>query len=261
MAASGLGVAGVSGPAREGRIFVWLAGVQALTAFAGFAPTYWLQLPGATFDGSALLHLHAVLFSAWTLLIVWQSWLASRGELRRHRAFGLAGVSLASLMVLVGLATAVARVHQADATSFALEARRFLIVQVSAMALFAGLVTAAIVLARRPGWHPRLMVAATASLLQAAVARLPFLIVHGTGPGVSPSHFAPPPLGLILAPEMSVNLFLAAGLIHDIRTRGRPHPAWPVGLAAIAIVTLARDPLAHTAGWLAVADDLARFAG
>ncbi len=162
-------------------------------------------------------------------------------------------------MVLVGLAMAIARVHAADAAGYGAASRAFMIVQVSGVALFAGLVAAAVALARRPGWHPRLMVAATASLLQAATGRIPFLIVHGMGPGVDPGHFAPPPLGLIVAPEMSVNLFLVAGLIHDIRTRGRPHPAWPVGLAAIAVVTLARAPLAHTQAWMAIADGLTRF--
>ena len=243
------------------RIFVWLAAAMAATAFAAFAPTYWLQLPAGGFAGSGLVHLHALLFSAWTLLLMWQAWLAAQGRLRRHRAHGLAGVSLASVMVLVGLAMAIDRVHRADAAGYGEASRAFMIVQVSGVALFGGLVTAAIALARRPGWHSRLMVAATASLLQAAMGRIPFVVLHGMGPGLSPGRFAPPPVGLIVGPEMSVNLFLVAGLIHDVRTRGRPHPAWPVGLASIAVVTLLRAPLAHTRAWLAVADGLTRFAG
>lgn len=248
-------------PAREGRLFVWLASVQAAFAFAAFAPTYWLQLPAGTFHEAPLLHLHGLLFSGWLLLTVLQAWLAFRGDRRGHRAFGLAGVALVGMMVVVGSATALMRLHHAEQTAYALESRQFLIVQLSAMLLFAGLVAAAIALARRPGWHPRLMMAANASLLQAALGRIPFLIINGHGPGISPSHFAPPPLGLILVPEMAVNLFLVAGLIVDIRTRGRPHPAWPVGLAAISIVTLLREPLAHTQAWLSIANALAHFAG
>ena len=37
---------------------VSMAGAFVLIAFTGFAPTYWLQLPAGTFDGSPLLHLH-----------------------------------------------------------------------------------------------------------------------------------------------------------------------------------------------------------
>ncbi len=243
------------------RIFVWLAAAMAAVAFVAFAPTYWLQLPAGTFAGSGLVHLHAILFSGWMLLMAWQAWQAAQGRLKRHRAHGLVGISLASLMVVVGLAMAIDRVHGADAAGYGAAARAFMIVQVSGVALFAGLVGAAIALARRPGWHARLMVAATASLLQAAVGRIPFAIIHGMGPGLSPGHFAPPPLGVIVGPEMSVNLFLVAGLIYDVRKRGRPHPAWPVGLASIAIVTLLRAPLAHTPAWLGLADALARFAG
>ncbi len=243
------------------RFFVWLATAMAAFALLAFAPTYWLQLPTGDFHGPPLLHLHGLLFSAWPLLVVSQAWLAAEFEPKAHRAFGLAGVALASLMVAVGLATAVAHVHLADAMGWGLSAREFLIVQVSGLLLFAGLVAAAIALARRGEWHHRLMLAATASLLQAPLGRIPFLIQHGMAPGQTPSDFPAPPLGLVTLPSLAVNLFLAVGVVYDIRTRGRPHPAWIVGLAAITAVSLLRWPLSSTSGWLAVAGWLAGAAG
>src|SRR5262245_4650550 len=85
---------------------VWVAGVCSLVAFVGFAPTYWMQLAPGTFVGSPLLHLHALLFSAWTLYFLAQTTVAARGQVGRHRAWGLLGVSLATAMVFVGVAAA-----------------------------------------------------------------------------------------------------------------------------------------------------------
>jgi hypothetical protein len=251
----------IDGRLGESRFYVWLSGAMALFAFVAFAPTYWLQLPTGAFTGPAILHLHGVLFSAWTLLVTGQAWLAWTGDRRTHRALGLAGVALASLMMAVGLATAVARLHEAEAAGWGEAARGFMVVQVSGLVLFGGLVAAAIAMARRRDWHFRLILAATASLMQAPMGRIPFLIQHGIAPGQSPSDFAPPPVSLIVFPELAVNLFLVAGLIHDLKTRGRPHPAWIVGLASIAIVTLLRWPLSTSPGWLATADWLGRIAG
>jgi hypothetical protein len=86
--------------------YVWMAAVCALVAFAGFAPTYWLQLPAGTFVGSPLVHIHGALFSIWTLLLLSQTLLVANGRLNNHRAWGLAGISLATSMVGFGMAAA-----------------------------------------------------------------------------------------------------------------------------------------------------------
>src|SRR5258708_32291878 len=88
--------------ASTGRFYVWMAGACALIAFGGFAETYWLQLAQGTFVGGPLLHLHGLLFSAWTLLFLSQTWLAANDQLEHHRAWGVVGISLATAMVFVG---------------------------------------------------------------------------------------------------------------------------------------------------------------
>ena len=72
--------------ARTGGFYVWMAGVCALIGFGGFSTTYWLQLGAGTFRGPPILHLHGAVFSAWLLLFLWQTVLAARGELHRHRS-------------------------------------------------------------------------------------------------------------------------------------------------------------------------------
>jgi hypothetical protein len=73
-------------PVREkARLFyVWIAAACAVVAFGGFAPTYWLQIPAGTFVGSPLVHVHGVLFSSWTLLLLSQTLLVANGRLRNH---------------------------------------------------------------------------------------------------------------------------------------------------------------------------------
>lgn len=40
----------------------------ALVAFAGFVPTYWAPVAAGTCTGAPLLHVHGLLFTAWTVL-------------------------------------------------------------------------------------------------------------------------------------------------------------------------------------------------
>jgi hypothetical protein len=175
-------------PARPkaGYFYVWMAAVCALVAFGGFAPTYWLQLPAGTFVGSPLLHLHGVLFSAWVLFLLSQTVLVANGQLDHHRAWGLVGISLATTMVVIGLAAAINTLTIALAAGFGDSARAFFILPVSAISLFAGFIVAAIANIQHPEVHKRLMLLATISLLQAAMGRVFFVLATGGGPGLRP---------------------------------------------------------------------------
>ena len=56
-----------------GRFYVTMAWLFVAIAFGGFFGTYWLQIGRGTFVGSPLLHLHGLLFSAWTLFFLSQA--------------------------------------------------------------------------------------------------------------------------------------------------------------------------------------------
>jgi len=239
--------------------YVWMALACLVTAFGGFAPTYWLQLPAGTFVGRPLLHLHAALFSSWTLLLLSQTWLAANGRLRHHRAWGLAGIALATAMVLVGLAVAIGSMTAGLATGYGDRSRAFLILPVTSILVFAAFFAAAVANIHRPEWHKRLMFVATASLLQAAVARVFFILATGGGPGMRPGLGPPPPVAIGLGGGLVADLVMVAGAAFDWRTRGRPHPAWLIGLAVSVTVQVLRGPLSTTAPWLAIARGLAAF--
>jgi hypothetical protein len=244
-----------------GRFYVWMAAACVLIAFGGFAPTYWLQLIPGTFIGPALLHVHGLLFSAWTLLFLVQARLAEQGRMGAHRAFGLAGISLATALVFTGLAATILSLNLQLAAGYGDRARAFSILPVGAIGLFAGFFVAAIINTRRPEWHKRLMLLATISLLQAAMGRVFFALIIGVGPGRRPGLGPPPPLAFSIAPSLLLELLIVAGIVYDWRTRGRPHPAWLVGGAIMTAVILLRGTMGGTAVWLAIANVLAHIAG
>jgi hypothetical protein len=245
----------------EDRYFVILAGLCAAFAFSAFAGTYWLQLPAGTFVGSPLLHLHGLLFSAWTLFFVWQAMLIANRRYANHRAWGLGGIALATAMVFTGFAVTITGAQWRIAHGQAEAGLAFTIVPISAMILFAGFVTAAMVNRRRADWHKRFMLVASVSLLNAAMARVFFLAITGGGPGRRPGLGAPLPPETAFVPGLLTDSLIVLAMVFDWRTRGRPHPAYYWGLGAMLAAQIVRGPLGHTQGWSAFAQFLVRFAG
>jgi hypothetical protein len=233
----------------------------AFIAFGGFLPTYWLQVPRGTFIGPPLVHLHGALFSLWIVFLLSQALLAARGHLQHHRAWGLAGVALASAMFVVGIATAIYSVQQGLAAGYGDRTRAFFIVPISSMILFAGFFIAAIVEIARPEAHKRLIFLSTIVLLPAALARLFFTFLVGSGPGMRPDLSAPAPVTFALAPMFLLELLIVAGGIYDWRVRGKPHPVWLVGAAVITCVDLAIIPISATPLWQGFANAMAHFTG
>lgn len=243
------------------RFYVWMAGVSVLVAFGLFAPTYWLQIPARTFTGSPLLHLHGLLFSAWTLFFLSQTLLAASGRTESHRAWGMLGIALATAMLFSGLATAILAMKGGIAAGNGDTARAFAIVPVSAMVIFAGFVAAAIARIKRPESHKRLMLLATVSILQAPLDRIFFALQAGIAPGLRPGSVPPPPPEATLPSGLITIVLILVAVTYDWRTRGRPHTVYVVGGAIVAAAIFLRIPLGDTAAWQATAGFLARFAG
>ena len=245
----------------EDRIFIGLAALCAGIAILGFAPTYWMQLPAGTFVGSPLVHLHGLLFTAWTLFFISQATLIATGRTSNHRAWGLVGIALASAMLFTGVAVATAGLQHRIDQGYAEAGRAFFIVPMSAVSLFAVFVTAAILNRRRSDWHKRFMLVATASLLNAAIARFFFLAATGGGPGMRPGMGPPRPPEFALTAGLLADAVIVLAMLFDWRTRGRPHPAYVWGLGVVLTVQILRGPIGRTEGWSAFADFMARFAG
>ncbi len=105
---------------------------------------------------------------------------------------------------------------------------------------------------RKPEVHTRLMLVATASMLQAAVGRWFLLFL---APARAPGAIGPvslPPVVVTVMPGLVVDLLIVAAMIHDRRTTGRVHRVYWIAGACVIAVQVLRVPLSTTSGWTQV---------
>lgn len=227
----------------EHRFFGGMVIAIAATILLGFARSYYLRpvVPPppvlAERPLTPLIHIHGVLFTGWIVLLLVQARLAATSRIGLHRRLGVLGAVVAASMVGVGTLTALHAVVRGVAPGGA-DPRRFLVVPLFALLVFAILFVAAIGARRKPQTHKRLMLLATIALLPPALAR--WVIVYlGLGPPV------------VLAISA---LFVAPLVVWDLRTRGRLHGAtlWG-GLVVVGSIPL-RLAIGFSSGWLAASD-------
>jgi hypothetical protein len=212
-------------------------------AFLGFAPTYWVPLANRSLSASPVVHFHGLLFFAWSLYFVFQSWLAASGKVARHRTIGMIGVSLATAMTIFGFLVAVNAMKRSAAAGLTDDGIAFAIVPLSGILFFAVVFTLAIAAIRKPEAHKRLMLLASISLLDAAVARWFLTFLAPPGP------LGPPPVPVTIPPALVAYLLLVAAMVYDWRTRGRPHPVYIYGGIALIAVKLLNWPISVTPWW------------
>jgi hypothetical protein len=227
--------------------YVGMAGIFVLIAFGGFIPTYWARLAAGTFNAAPIVHFHGGLFFLWTAFFFVQTALVASGHTADHRAWGLAGVSLATAMVISVVLTAINSMRLADGMNFGDQARLFAIVPLSSVVVFAAFMTAAIVQVKQPELHKRLMILSMIPLMQAAMARV-FLTLFSP-----PGALGPPPVFVAVPPGLLVDLLIVGAMVHDWRTRGRPHPVYWIGGALLIASQLLLVPLSATPMWMAIA--------
>lgn len=240
---------------RTDHFYVRMASVMVGVAFVGFAPTYWVPMARGTLVITPLVHAHALLFFGWVALFWTQTWLAAHGRLGRHRELGVVGVLLACAMCIAGVAATTSSLERAEAAGFGPAGRAFSIVSLSALLFFAVLVAVAVLSVRRSATHKRLMVVATASLLQAGVGRLFALFL------APPGAVGPPPVRPTIIAGLTTDLLIVAAMIHDRRTRGRVHPAYWVAGAALLALQVVRIPLSTTPFWMRFTEWIVPAAG
>jgi len=235
--------------------YVTMAVSCVAVAFLGFAPTYWMPLAAGRFRANPIVHIHGLVFFAWTLFYVYQTWLAASGRVARHRAVGLIGVSFATAMTIFGVLAAINAMKSAAALGQAEAGKAFALVPLAGILFFAVVVGCALATVRRPEWHKRLMLVAMVSLLEAAVARWFLVFLAPPGPP------GPPPVIATLGPALLTDMLLVIAIIYDWRQRGRPHPAYLIGGGALLALKLLELPLSETAAWHAVAGGVLALTG
>ena len=227
---------------------LWMACVFALIAFGGFTPTYWAKIASGSFHAPPIVHIHGMLLFAWTLFYLTQTALVAAGRTPAHRASGLGGIALFSVLVCSITAARIVMMRLDDAHGMGVASRSFSAVVFLALPLMVGLFATAIANIRRPEVHKRFMYVLMASMMIPAIARvfLTFLAPAGAADG-------PPPAFVSIPPAVVSMLLIVVAMVYDWRTRGRPHTAYVIGGSLVLIYTLLVVPVATSQTWQAVA--------
>ena len=166
------------------RLFALIAILFPLTVLIGFARTYYLKFAVVSPPvPSLLVHLHGIVMTAWVLLFVGQVWLIRSKRAKVHMSLGVAGVALATVVIIVGFFTAVAAAkYGTNSAPPDIPPLAFLIVPIADIVLFALFFGAAVYYRRQLATHKRLMLLTVINFLPPAVARFPFDWVLAAGP-------------------------------------------------------------------------------
>jgi hypothetical protein len=230
------------------RVFYGTVAISmALMAIVGFAPTFYLRLfgdrPMATVTGrpfTPLIYIHAALFTAWVALFIVQTALISTRRVALHRRIGVGGALLAAAMIAVATMTALAAAKRASGPP-GIPPLVFLAIPLFDMVMFTTFITAALALRRNKEAHKRMMLLAYVSIMGAPAARLPGVL----------------PLGPLAFYGIAI-VFLAAGIVYDLLSRRRVHPAYVWGGTLLLASVPFRLAISGTATWMAIAQALTR---
>ena len=165
-----------------------------------------------------LLLLHAVIFGAWVLLFIAQPALVARRSISMHRKLGWVGAALACALILLGGSAILFALWNKTLPPF-YPPGLFIVRGIVGLALFAGLLTAAIRLRRRIEWHKRLMLCAAITVVGPGLERaLPLPLFGPAWPFVA---------------DGVLDLIALVGPATDLFVRRRIHPAYIWGVGAI----------------------------
>jgi hypothetical protein len=159
--------------------YLFMSWLIAAVIVYGFSFTIDRNLIHPTVPRPWLLYAHATLFTGWLVFFVLQSALVRSRKVPWHRRLGWFGVTLGTLIPIVGVSTAVV-MGRFDATTLHIaDTDSFLIVPLFDMVCFTGIFPLAVYWRKKPELHRRLMLVATCALTAAAFGRFPERILPG----------------------------------------------------------------------------------
>ncbi len=221
------------------RFYSHFAMLFAVLIFLAFSRTYYLRVLYDLPPLTLLVHLHGLVSTAWLALFIVQTRLVASRRVDLHMRLGVAGVGLASAMVVIGVLTLTVNAAQPGLRPSGLTNAQFTTVPLTTTVLFSVLFALALRFRRKSEFHKRLMVLAMISIIGPAVGRLAGLV--GVGP-----------LSPIIQP-LAVLCLIAWCLAYDWRRHHSVHPVYAWG----GLVLLASWPFRM---WLARSDIYAPFA-
>jgi hypothetical protein len=200
--------------------FVGMALLILVTVFLGFARTYYLAGLFRAPLPNVIVHFHGAAFSCWIFLLVAQTSLIAVRRIDMHRRLGIAGFTLACLMVVLGVWVNNRGLTRGGAPPDAGGAAIYLL-GFALLLIFAVVVIFAFHFRSNPAAHKRLILVATVALLPAAIIRLPFALVLSGG---------------LARPTWLSYPFLLMLVLYDLWSRHKVHRA-TVAAGAFLILT------------------------
>jgi hypothetical protein len=222
----------VASISRDRWFFTGMTLTMALTAFAGFAPSFYLR--SASYAGPPLTSLvifHGVLMTIWMLANIVQTSLIAAGNRQLHRTLGWLFAALALLIIVTGPQVGIGTIKR-GALPPGLTADQFFMLPMAGAVMFALFVGLGVWQRNNAQAHKRLMLLSTISILDAAIARMPGMFALG-------------PLAFFAVADA----FIVVGAVYDYATRGRVHRVWIWGGLAIVVSQVARLAISTTAAW------------
>jgi hypothetical protein len=165
-----------------------------------------------------ILWIHGAAFAGWVIFFICQSTLIRIGKVRWHRSIGWFGAGLATVMVPLGVTTAIVmarfdtlRLHQNQS-----DADAFLSIPFYDMIAFGVSIALAIYWRMKPELHRRLIFIATCGLMDAPVARFDYVFNNNL--------FFP-----------CLDLLILLGVGRDLLVDGRVHKAYVYALPLLIV--------------------------
>jgi uncharacterized membrane protein YozB (DUF420 family) len=205
-------------------ITIWLAIV------VGFGIDIVRRAHSGALNFHLIVHLHAVAYTGWLVLLAVQVWLVRTGRVAVHRRLGLAALALLPAMLVLGPATAFYGV--ADNPYMPDKWIAWLSVNYTNAFGSVALLTAGFLMRRNPAAHKRLMLMGTIALTEPGFSRIWLSSLEARLSEGYLSFYFSTYIGTFL-------LVIAAGA-YDFATRRRLHPAY----VAAALWIFANEALA-----------------
>jgi len=156
----------------EDRFFVGMSVLLLATVLVGFAKSYFLAGLVRAPLPNKLIHVHAVFFSGWIVLLIAQASFISRKQFNLHRQVGLLGFGLACGMIVVGIMAATDSMTRIKMVG-PFDMRTFYAVPMFDILVFAVLIFLAYRWRHDPATHKRLILIASITIVDAATGRSP----------------------------------------------------------------------------------------
>jgi len=218
---------------RDERYFFWGMTILILaTVLLGFGKTYFLAGMFRAPLPSWIIHVHAVAFTSWIVLLIVQTSLITAGRVDIHRRLGMIGFGLACTMVVLGSMAATDLLRRSE-SAMSVDPKTFYAGTLGDMVIFASLVFFAFRNRRKGAAHKRLILMATIALLGAPINRWPFPIL----------------LEKPILIELIIYVFILLIVFYDMWSLRRIHSATLWGGLFLIVMEQLEFPIGSTAVW------------